>query len=427
MPLYDVIAKIPGGTFPDEWIVRGNHHDAWVNGASDPVSGIAAELEEAHALGELRKQGWTPKRTIIYASWDGEEPALLGSTEWVETHLDDLQHHAVAYLNTDGNGRGFLNMGGSHSLERFINDVARDVVDPETNLSVWKRRQASLIARGTAAERSDARGREDLRIAALGSGSDYTPFLQHAGIATLNLGFGGEDDDGIYHSVYDDFYFYTHFLDTDFVYGRALAQTVGTAVVRLADADVLPFDFTNLADTVQTYVKDLEDLLKRRQDEIKERNRQIDDGVFAAVNDPRRPRVAPKREEVPPAINFAPFENAASAFTASARRYQSAVAAAKTRIASSPSALASLNAKLRESEQQLTDPGGLPGREWYRHLLYAPGFYTGYGVKTVPGVREGIEQAHYKEAETEVARAAAAVTRLSALLDAASADAEKLK
>ncbi len=143
-PLYNVIAKIPGSTFPDEWIVRGNHHDAWVNGANDPVSGMAPELEEARALGELRKQGWAPKRTIVYASWDGEEPGLLGSTEWVETHLKDLREHAVAYINTDGNGRGFLNMSGSHSLERFLNGVARDVSDPETGISIWKRRQAAI-------------------------------------------------------------------------------------------------------------------------------------------------------------------------------------------------------------------------------------------------------------------------------------------
>jgi N-acetylated-alpha-linked acidic dipeptidase len=423
--LYNVIARISGSTFPDEWIVRGNHHDAWVNGAADPVSGMAPELEEARALGELRKQGWAPKRTIVYAAWDGEEPALLGSTEWVETHLRDLQQHAVAYLNTDGNGRGFLNVGGSHALERFINDVARDIKDPETNLSVWKRRQAQIIARGTAAERSDARGREDLRIGALGSGSDFTPFLQHAGIAALNLGFGGEDDDGIYHSIYDDFYFYTHFLDKEFVYGRALAQTVGTAVIRLADADVLPFDFTNLADTLQTYVKEVKDLLKKRQDDIKERNQQIADGVMAAVNDPRRPRVVPKPEIVPPSLDFAPLDSAATKLVTSARRYRQAVTAGGAALAKNPAALASVNAKLRAAEQQLLDPAGLPNREWYRHLIYAPGFYTGYGVKTIPGVREGIEQGRYKEAETEMTRAAQAILRLAALVDSSAAEVEK--
>jgi N-acetylated-alpha-linked acidic dipeptidase len=426
-PLYNVIARIPGSTYPDEWIVRGNHHDAWVNGAADPVSGMSVELEEARALGELRKRGWRPMRTIVYAAWDGEEPALLGSTEWVEAHVDDLQKHAVVYINTDGYGRGFLGMAGSHALERFINDVARDVRDPESNVSVWKRAQARAIARGTPAERDEARARADLRIGALGSGSDYSPFLQHAGIASLNLGFSDEDQDGIYHSVYDDFYFFTHFLDTDFVYGRALAETVGTAVIRLADADVLPFQFSNLADTVQTYVKDLQDLLKRRQDEIRERNRELDDGVLAAMRDPRRPQVLPARKEAPPAINFAPLENAARALTDAAARYQKALEGGRARLVANKSASTALNAKLRQSEQQLLDASGLPSRPWYRHLLYAPGLYTGYGVKTIPGVREAIEQAKYKEAETEVTRVAAAVTRLSTLVNSAAGDVEGVR
>jgi len=425
-PLYNVIAKIPGSTFPDEWIVRGNHHDAWVNGANDPVSGMAPELEEARALGELRKQGWTPKRTIVYASWDGEEPGLLGSTEWVETHLKDLREHAVAYLNTDGNGRGFINMSGSHSLERFLNGVARDVTDPETGISIWKRRQAATIVRGTPDEKKDARERPDLRIEALGSGSDYTPFLQHAGIASINISFGEEDQDGIYHSIYDDFYFYTRFLDTDFAYGRVLAQTVGTAVIRLADADVSPFEFTNLADTVQKYGRELKDLLSRKQDEVRERNRQILDGVFAAMRDPKRPMPAPQVEAVPPAINFAPFDNAAAALADSARRYERALAVSRSKVVADAAALRALNARLRRAEIQLVDDAGLPRRGWYRHLVYAPGFYTGYGVKTVPGVREGIEQARYDEAEAEVVRVARALTRLAALVDSASADLEGL-
>ncbi len=426
-PLYNVVARIPGSTYPDEWIVRGNHHDAWVNGASDPVSGIATELEEARALGELRKQGWAPKRTIVYTAWDGEEPALLGSTEWVETHMAELQQHAVAYINTDGTGRGFLGMSGSHSLEKFVNDVARDVADPEAGVTVWKRAQAQAIARGSASSREEARNRADLRIGALGSGSDYTPFLQHAGIASLNLGFGGEGDDGIYHSIYDDFYFYTHFLDTDFVYARALAQTVGTAVIRLSDAEVLPFQFSNFADTVQTYVKDLQDLLKRRQDEIKERNRELDDGVLAAMRDPRHPDVLPAKKEVPPALNFAPLDNAVTTLTESAKHYQRALDAARGRMSGHADVLVAVNAKLRQSEQQLTDSAGLPGREWYRHLIYAPGFYTGYGVKTIPGVRENIEQAHYKEAEAEAVRAAAALTRLASLVESAATDLDRVK
>jgi N-acetylated-alpha-linked acidic dipeptidase len=425
-PLYDVIARIPGALFPDEWIIRGNHHDAWVNGAADPVSGISAELEEARALGELRKQGWSPKRTIVYAAWDGEEPGLLGSTEWVETHADDLKQHAVVYINSDGYGRGFLNASGSHSLERFVNGVARDVRDPEAAISLRQRRQARTIARGRADERKDARDRPDLRIAALGSGSDYTPFLQHAGVASLNFGFGDEDEDGIYHSIYDDFYFFTHFLDTDFVYGRALAQTVGTAVIRLADGDVLPFEFTDLADTVEKYLNELRDLLRQKQDEIREHNRQIQEGVFAALKDPRVPQVPPKLEVVPPAINFAPLENAATALTESGRRYEKALGQAGKRVAGDPAALRALNAKLRNAEPQLVDAAGLPHREWYRHLLYAPGFYTGYSVKTVPGVRESLEQGRSTDAEGEVVRVSRALMRLVSLVDSASADLEKM-
>ena len=417
-PLYDVVARIPGSTFADEWVIRGNHHDAWVNGASDPVSGASAELEEARALGELRKQGWQPKRTIVYTMWDGEEPALLGSTEWAETHAEELQQHAVAYINSDGNSRGYLNMSGSHALERFLNDVARDITDPESHDSVWKRAQARALTRGEADAKKDARDRHDLRIEALGSGSDYTPFLQHLGVASLNIGYGGEDEDGIYHSVYDDFYFYTHFLDTTFVYGRALAQTAGTAVIRLADADVLPYEYTDLADTIDGYIKDLQKVLKKKQDDITATNRNLADGVYAATNDPRRPRVAPKQEAVPPALDFAPLQTSAVALFESARAYEAAIKSARL----SPAVLKSVDDKLLHAEQQFIDREGLPHRDWYRHLLYAPGFYTGYGVKTLPGVREAIEQGEYDLAAREMMRAANAITREAKWLDGITAE-----
>ena len=426
-PLYNVVARLIGSEFPDEWIVRGNHHDAWVNGAQDPVSGMAPELEEARVLGELVRRGWRPKRTIVYTAWDGEEPGLLGSTEWVEDHADELRQKAVVYINSDGNGRGTLSAGGSHPLEGFINTVARDVEDPDAGVSVWKRWQSTIVATGTAEARNEARSRGDLRIAALGSGSDYSPFLQHLGTATLNLGFGGLDEDGIYHSIYDDFYHFTKFLDTDFRYGRALAQTVGTAVIRLADADLLPFDFTSLADTVQVYFKDLQELLKTTQDSVRERNRQIDDGVFGAIVDPRRPVKAPQPEAVPPAINFAPLENAANGLVRAAERFKKALASARPRLSAHPEVVRSVNARLIQSERQMTDPEGLPRRAWYTHLLYAPGYYTGYSVKTLPGVREAIEQKHYDEAESEVVRVARALDRETALVIAAAADLEKIR
>ena len=426
-PIYNVVARLTGSAYPDEWIVRGNHHDAWVNGAQDPVSGMAPELEEARALGELVRRGWRPKRTIVYTAWDGEEPGLLGSTEWVEHHADELRQKAVVYINTDGNGRGSLNAGGSHPLEAFINGVARDVDDPDAAVSVWKRWQSTIVATGSAEERNTARTRADLRIAALGSGSDYSPFLQHLGTPSLNLSFGGLDEDGIYHSIYDDFHHFTTFLDTDFRYGRALAQTVGTAVIRLADADLLPFEFTNLADAVQGYVREVQQLLKTEQDAVRERNRQIEDGVFTATADPRRPIKAPQVEPVPPAINFAPLENSSNALVRAAERFKKAAASARPRISAHPDILRSVNARLIQSERQLTDERGLPRRPWYRHLLYAPGFYTGYAVKTLPGVREAIEQKLFDEAEAEAVRIARALDRSTALVAAAAAELERVR
>ena len=420
-PMYNVVARLKGSTFPDEWIVRGNHHDAWVNGASDPVSGMAPLLEEARALGALVKQGWSPKRTLVYAAWDGEEPGLLGSTEWVEQHEAELRDKAVVYINSDGNSRGFLQASGSHALEHLVNEVAKSVEDPETKGSVWKRWQSNVVASASGERRAEARSRADLRIGALGSGSDYTPFLQHHGTASLNLSFGGFDDDGIYHSIYDDFYHFTKFHDPGFLYGRALAQFSGTLAIRLADADLLPFEFSNLADTTQGYLRDVQNLLRQRQDEVRERNRQINDGVFAAVNDPKAPRPIPAVEEVPPALNFAPLENAASALTRAADRYKAAAAKAGTDAA----LLRTVNARLIQSERQFIDEGGLPRRPWYRHMLYAPGFYTGYGVKTMPGVREGIEQKRYAEAEKEAVRIAAAIDRLTALLNDAAGTIER--
>jgi len=426
--LRDVIARIPGSAAPDEWVIRGNHHDAWVNGAEDPISGQVPLLEEARAYGELLKQGWKPRRTIIYAAWDGEEPALLGSTEWVEAHADELAQKAVAYLNTDTNGRGFLGMSGSHSLQRLINDVARDIEDPETRLTVWKREQLRALADAPTAERRrEIRSESDLRIGALGSGSDYSPFLQHLGIASLNLGYGGEDGGGIYHSIYDDFTWYTRFDDTSFVYGRALAQTVGTAVLRLANADVLPYEFTGQAATVGRYVKEVEKLLQDEQEQTAERNRQLDEGVFAATADPRERSVAPPRQDPPPHLDFAPLENAVDALVRAADRYEKAFTRAQTSGAAfaQPGA-AALNTALLQTERALTVTAGLPRRPWFRHAIYAPGFYTGYGVKTLPGVREAIEQRNWKEGDAQIQIAAGAISAEAELLERAAGQLEQL-
>jgi len=412
--LYDVIAKLPGTTEADQWIVRGNHHDAWVNGAEDPISGLVAELEEARALGTLYQQGWRPKRTIIYAAWDGEEPGLLGSTEWAETHADELKAHAVAYLNSDSNGRGYLEVEGSHSLEKFVNGVALDVEDPESGASSWKRVQASRIVNGSPESRREAREREDLRIDALGSGSDYSSFLDHLGVASLNIGFGGEDNGGIYHSIYDDFYWYTHFSDTSFVYGRALAQAGGIAVLRLANADLLPFAFTNLGETVQSYVKDLQSLRDKRSEQILERNRQIEEGLFRFTSDPRDPVTAPPKQVPAPQLNFAPLLNALDSLNHAAARYDRAYnrAVSEGHVANAKS----VNERLIQAERALTSTEGLKNRPWYVHLLYAPGFYTGYGVKTIPGVREAIEQGQWQDADREIGRAAVALEREATLI-----------
>jgi N-acetylated-alpha-linked acidic dipeptidase len=413
-PLYDVIATIPGSTLPDQWVIRGNHHDAWVNGAGDPLSGASAELEEARGLGELLKLGWHPQRTIIYCFWDGEEPALLGSTEWVEAHAPELTQHAVAYFNSDGNGRGYFRAEGSSELENFVNSVAKDIDDPETKMPVWKRQRLVAISRATADTRGELRSRPDIRMEALGSGSDYTAFIHHLGIASINLGYGGEDQGGgQYHSVYDDFYWYTHFQDTDFVYGRALAQTAGTMMMRLADADVIPFQFGDLADTVRTYVTGVKKLTDTMRTEIKERNTEIADGVYKALEDPKKKRIAPETEALPPYLNFAPLDQAMDDLTTAAADFDKAFTA--NALKASPA----LNLQLIQSERVFLDPAGLPHRPWFQNMMYAPGFYTGYGVKTLPAARETIEQKQWKDADAQIARTAAAVEREATLLKSA--------
>jgi N-acetylated-alpha-linked acidic dipeptidase len=345
----------------------------------------------------------------------------------VEAHADELRQHAAVYINTDGNDRGLLTMGGSHTLEQFINSVARDIEDPETKMTVWQRLQLASIAQAKSADdKKELRQRADLRIAALGSGTDFTGFLDHLGIATLDLAYGGEDEQGIYHSIYDDFYWYMHFSDYDFIYGRALSQTVGTSVMRLADAEVLPFDFVDFADTIQKYTKDLEKLLSDRQEEVRERNQELEEGVFKATLDPRRPTIAPVKEEVPPHLNFAPMQNAADALAKSAEHYHQAFSHKQSALNETQAeSLRALNEQLMQSERKLTNDDGLPRRSWYKHLLYAPGVYSGYDVKTVPSVREGIELKHYGEAEQEIVRVAKALQDESALIDSAAQLLEK--
>jgi len=432
-PIYDIIARIPGSAYPDEWIMRGNHHDAWVNGASDPVSGTSALMEEARALGTLLRQGWKPKRTIVYCVWDGEEEGLLGSTEWAEDHAEELRAKGAVYINSDGNGRGFLNMSGSHTLEKFMNSVARDIQDPETNLTVWKRLQLRRLAAeqtdpaGPPVDRQELRQRPDLRINALGSGSDYTAFIDHLGVASLNLGFGGEDEGGVYHSVYDDFNWYTHFADTDFTYGRALAQTAGLAILRLADAEILPFDFADFTDTIQRYVDEIQRLAQTQRAAIVEKNREIEEGAFAANDDPQHKTVLPIPEAVPPFLDIAPLQNGLAALQGASARYDKAFEHARDNAGSIPARLSlrALNSDLIAVERALTLSDGLPGRSWFQNQIYAPGLYTGYGVKTLPGVRESIEQKQWKLAQEQIVRVGGVLENAGERIQSAAAELDR--
>jgi N-acetylated-alpha-linked acidic dipeptidase len=403
-PIYDVIAVLPGAERPDQWIIRGNHHDAWVNGATDPTSGMVAVLEEAKAVGELAKTGWRPKRTIVYAAWDGEEPGLLGSTEWAETHANELRDKAVVYINSDSNSRGFLGTGGSHTLEAFVNQIARDVTDPEKGISVGERAMAATVVFGGAPdELQEIRGNKTFRLFPLGSGSDWTPFLQHLGIAALNLDYGGEEQYGQYHSIYDSFDHYIRFGDPKFEYGVTLAKTNGRTVLRLANADVLPFEFDRSAATIGRYADELIKLADDLRKEAEERNRRLDDKVFTAVDDPTQTWVAPKRLDTVPYLNFAPLQNAVAALKKSAAGYGKAWSAAtQGGKMPPPDVQVRLDQVLMKTERALTRPEGLPRRPWFVHQVYAPGFYTGYGVKTLPAVREAIEQRNWQEAGEQI-------------------------
>ncbi len=417
-PVFNIIATMRGSEFPDQWIMRGNHHDAWVNGAADPISGLVAVLEEARALSELAKTGWKPKRTVVFAAWDGEEPGLLGSTEWVETNEQLLKKNVVVYLNTDGNGRGFLGVGGSHTLEPFFNQVARDVTDPEKGISILERRRAANLVNGSPESRQEAQAGADMRIEALGSGSDYTSFLQHAGIAAMNVGFGGEDAGGDYHSVYDSYEDYVKFKDTDFSYGVALAQTMGRCVLRLANADVLPFSFQSFSNTVARYGSEVKKLAETMRAETDRQNQLVQDKRYDAVADPKETLLPPSRKEPVPYLNFSPLENALLRLEKSAREYDKG---SKKEPSLSDAQKLELNLLLYQTERYLLSEQGLPRRPWFKHHIYAPGFYTGYGVKTLPGIREAIEERKWTEADEQIRATATTLDRFTDQVDKAAA------
>ena len=399
-PAHNVIATMKGTDFPDQWVMRGNHHDAWVHGANDPISGMVALMEEARAVGALAKKGNKPKRTLVYCAWDAEEPGLIGSTEWVEDHKTELQQKVVAYINTDGNGRGFLGAGGSHSLQAMVGEVAGAVTDPQKGVSIKERRIAVDMVRG---------GTEDFELYALGSGSDYTPFIQHAGIASLNLGFGGENGGGEYHTIYDTYDHYKRFKDPDFAYGVALANTAGRITLRLANADMLPFEFKQWHKTVSGYLDEIMKETEKMRKEVEKHNRLVDKNMYALAADPKKPFLKPEKKETIPYLDFTPLQNEMTSLK------KTIDAISKIDVSKlSEAQRNALNDKLIHAEQALTSAQGLPRRSWYKHQIYAPGFYTGYGVKTLPSVREAVEQKDWKEAQEQIGVLSSTLKRFNA-------------
>jgi N-acetylated-alpha-linked acidic dipeptidase len=425
-PAYDVIATLKGSVYPDQWIVRGNHRDGWVFGASDPLTGQAALMSEAKALGQLYRQGWRPARTIVYASWDAEEPSLLGSTEWAEQHADELQRKALLYINTDNNGRGFLSAEGSQELQSFVDAAADDVADPQTGVPVSARGRASVLAQNymdPGSVRSDvvdaAKSGSDLPMGPLGSGSDYSPFVQHLGIASVNLGFGGEDfSGGSYHSAYDTFYHVMHFDDPGLAYGSALSKVVGRLVLRSADAPRVPANYSDFAGSVSDYLKQVMKLASDQRDKDRALADLRREGDFKLAAAPYDPTIAPPDKGITPVFDMLPLQNAVD-------HLKRAASAADSMLGHEdklpPATQARINASLQSIDQLLLDPQGLPGRPWFKNLIYAPGTLTGYGAKTLPGVREAIEQRRWDDARTYITRTAAVIEAYASRLDQATA------
>ena len=409
-PVHNIIAKLKGNELPDEWVIRGNHHDAWVNGAADPISGLASLLEEARAVGELVKTGYKPRRTLVYCAWDGEEPGLLGSTEWVEFHAEELKQKAVLYINTDGNGRGFLYAGGSQALEPAFTEIAKDVNDPQTNTTVFERKRSNDIinAAGNAAKK-ELLNKKTFDLAALGAGSDYSPFFQHLGISSMNIAFGGEDNGGEYHSVYDSYDMYRRFKDPTFEYGVALAKVCGRTTLRFANAEVLPYDFRSLQKTIGKYVTEVVSLADDMRETTTVENQVIKEKHYVTGNNVTASLLAPATKDEVPYLSFASLQNAVMALEKATTALANVI-----NTGNMPATRKNeLNNKLYHAEQALLTKDGLPRRGWYRHSIYAPGFYTGYGVKTLPGIREAIEQRNWKEAQEQIESTAAAISHFT--------------
>lgn len=409
-PLYNVIAKLKGSQYPDEWIIRGNHHDGWVNGAADPLSGMCSELDEAKALAELVKKGYNLKRTVVYCAWDGEEPSLLGSTEWTEYHADELKQKAVMYLNTDGNSRGFVGAAGSHTLESFFNEIADQVIDPQTNVTVKERKYAKAMLDADASGRAKMAGNKWIKLGALGAGSDWSGFLQFLGIASLNVGYGGESDGGEYHSIYDSYDHFTRFQDPGFQYGVALSKTCGRIMMRMANADVLPFEFNKFSNTMNEYVTELKSLIDNMRNQTEMENKLLNDKVYQLAQDPKLGLKLPKEKGFVPYLDFSLLENSMMELKKNAEEFNSL---SNQALLKSPEQQKELNKALYMIEHSLINEDGLPRRPWYKHQIYAPGYYTGYGVKTMPGIREGIEQRAFSEAQDNIYKVSKSISTYS--------------
>jgi len=419
---YNPVGRMKGSVYPDEWIMRGNHHDGWGHGASDPISGMVSLMEEARAIGELTKTGWRPKRTLIYAGWDAEEPGLLGSTEWVEYNLNDIREKMVVYINTDGTGVGYLSMGGSHSLEKFVNEVIRDVDDPVHDVSLDNRLRSRMRVRehnsGTFGEGRESE-RQDLRMYAMGAGSDYTAFLHHAGVPALNMAFGGESGGGAYHSLYDTYEHYKRFSDGKFIYGTTLSKVNGRLVLRLSEADILPFRFVNMVDNIGKFIEQNKKLSEDIRKSTKSLNDLLDNNDFAISSNPKKTYLPPKRLRQVPEFDFKPLDAALARLSTSAWKYEEALLKFQ-KGSLSTERKSEINALLRSVDQAFIYSKGLPRRDWFKNMMYAPGYYTGYGVKTLPGIREGLEERKWNEVRVYIKEVSKALDRASENINSAS-------
>jgi len=423
-PLYNVVAMLKGSDYPDQWVLRGNHRDGWVFGATDPLSGQVSLMEEAKAFGQLAKQGWKPKRTLVYLSWDGEEPGLLGSTEWVEEHADELHAKAILYLNSDSNERGFLFAGGNHSLRHLVASVASDVTDPETKVSVEDRLRGRAQVEAVESGASDsvkegakaASDGRDMPIGALGSGSDYSAFLQHVGVASIDIGYTGEGQSGgVYHSDYDDFAHHSRFVDPGFTYAGVLAKTAGHLMLRVADADLPVNRYEDFADQIGIYLDEVKKLAKTKRETAETQAKLLSGNLYRLADDPTKPSAPPTALKPVPQFDFQPLEAAVTRLRTSAEAYDSALS---SKGAGLPAKTKGELTKLTiATEEALTADVGLPGRPWFRNLVYAPGRFTGYGAKTLPGVREAIEEERWNDATTYIGLTAKALQAYADKLD----------